>query len=557
MLFNHKHKKRQYYLAGTLLLLLVLVLLFLWRGHISPPPLETGGMKYLQRERTDTVTYVLGNDWLKYYGGGLWCMYAEGAPYERGYAAGALSRELIADQEEAFVKFIREIIPFPSYLRFLKYFVAWFNRNLPEYIPLEYQQEIYGLSRSASDKFDFVGNGYERLLNYHAAHDIGHALQNLHLVACTSFSVWDDYSADSSLLTGRNFDFYAGDDFAKEKILFFMHPQKGYDFAFVTWGGFEGVVSGMNMEGLTVTINAAPSSITYSAKTPVSIVAREILQYASNIEEAYAIAARSHTFVSETFLISSARDHRSVIIEKSRDTTLLYSEKHPWIIATNHFQSPSLQQIKNKREADMVEVSTYRHQRVQQLLRQERPCDVEKAAAILRDRQGLDDKNIGLTNEKAINQLIAHHSVIFQPEKRRMWLSLYPFQEGEYVCVDLKDAFSESPSPIRFIDSLRIPADTFLFTREFHEIMWYKRFLKTLAHASPGSLGKEALQRFTDANPEYFLTWERLGDYYLSCKNDQKAKVCYTLSLTKELPCEGDKERIEKKLASISDEKQK
>ena len=39
----------------------------------------------------------------------------------------------------------------------------------------------------------------------------------------------------------------------------------------------------------------------------------------------------------------------------------------------------------------------------------------------MRNRKGVGEAELGLANEMAINQFIAHHSVIFQPEKKRMW----------------------------------------------------------------------------------------------------------------------------------------
>lgn len=105
------------------------------------------------------------------------------------------------------------VIPSDSYLKFLRFFLILFNRNLGEYIPEEYRTEIYGISLSCSHEYDAIGTPYERQLNYHAAHDIGHAMQDYMLVGCSSFGVWGDESADSTLLVGRNFDFYVGDDF--------------------------------------------------------------------------------------------------------------------------------------------------------------------------------------------------------------------------------------------------------------------------------------------------------------------------------------------------------
>ena len=236
--------------------------------------------------------YTVGPNWLRRSDSGLYEMYVEGTPYECGVANGLLAKELIALQEQYFKDHIERLVPSGWYLRFLKYMVAWFNRKLPKYVAEEFKEEIYGISRSASNQFNYIGKPYHRLLNYHAAHDIGHALQNFALVGCTSFGTWGEKSADGQLIIGRNFDFYVGENFALNKIVQFEAPEKGHKFMFITWGGFIGVVSGMNERGLTVTINAAKSGTPLGSATPVSLVAREILQYAGTIAEATSIAGK-------------------------------------------------------------------------------------------------------------------------------------------------------------------------------------------------------------------------------------------------------------------------
>ncbi len=322
-----KKRKRRiwlYVLGGILLAVLVFIIYFNIVTKINPPTELAPESFEFQRVDEDNGSYHCEESWFRENEYGLWEMYIQGSPYELGVKNGLLSAELVQLQEDAFVDQIKVMIPSESYLKFLKYFTAWFNKDLDTYIKQEYLLEIYGISAFASDNYRFIGDKYDRILNYHAAHDIGHALQNLNLVKCTAFGVWDKKSKDSSLLIGRNFDFYVGDAFAENKIIAFINPEQGYKFASISWGGMIGVVSGMNEKGLTVSLNSAKSDIPLGARTPVSIIAREILQYASNIEEAMEIASARKSFVSESFLIGSAADHKAVVIEKSTDTTVLY-----------------------------------------------------------------------------------------------------------------------------------------------------------------------------------------------------------------------------------------
>lgn len=538
-----------------MIIALGLVLIFKAMVKIDPPEVPNIRTEDFKRIRVATNTYEIGDNWVRKSESGLWEMYLSGNPWELGLKNGILNQELISLQEKAFIDYIKQLIPSESYLKFLKQAIAWFNKNLDEYIPLENQQEIYGISQSADPGFGFIGNNYERILNYHAAHDIGHAMQNLNLVACTAFGVWDEYSSDSSLLIGRNFDFYAGDAFAVNKIVAFYHPETGFDFAMITWGGMTGVVSGMNKEGLTVTLNAAKSEIPYGARTPVSIVARKILQYASNIEEAFSIASGMETFVSETFLTGSANDGYAAIIEKTPDTTVLYVSPEHYIVATNHLQQAAFNNHRLNRENMENETSVYRYNRVKELILETQKFDHQSAASLLRNQEGLANKNIGMGNEKAINQLIAHHSVIFKPEQLLMWVSTEPFQLGKYVCYDLKKIFREANSMdlIHEIaaDTLTIQPDSFLLSEQFRDFNEFKRMALKMKQ-DERSVSDSEVADFISLNPEYYLAYELAGDHFAALGNNEKSADFYNFALSKEISSATERRNIVKKLSKLN-----
>ncbi|WP_118976021.1 C45 family peptidase [Taibaiella koreensis] len=533
---------------GIFVVLLLLFGIYVWKvSEFKPPAVADRQVEQLQRQPLDSTAYTLGDNWLRKSRYGLFEMYTSGKPYERGVINGKLSRELIVSQEMAFTHQIRKMIPSPSYLKFLKYIIGFMNRDLPAHVTDEYKEEIYGISRAASDSFQWIGSNYSRQLNYHAAHDIGHALQNLMLVGCTSFGAWDTKTESGAMILGRNFDFWVGDEFAKNKIVSFVAPDKGHKFAFVTWGGFIGVVSGMNDKGLTVTINAARSSIPHGAATPVSLVAREVLQYAGNIQEAIAIARRRKMFVSESFLIGSAADHRSVVIEKTPDTLGVYDPHTDNIECANHYQSDVLKGQELNREQMAGSASVYRYQRLQELLQKSYPLNPAKVAAILRDYKGLNDADIGVGNEKAVNQFVAHHSVIFMPDSLRMWVSTSPWQMGAYVCYDLRKVFAMKglAGDEEIADTgLNIAPDPFLATPTYaHFLQFRQAKMSWLDHL------KTDVGQLAPNNPEYYDAYRLTGDIYLGQKSYQQAIAAYRMALTKVIATEAERKSILDKIS--------
>lgn len=497
-----------------------------------------------------------GDSYLRQSESGLWELLVSGDAFDRGVAIGKLTDSLLYFQEKVFVDQLREMIPSDSYLKFLRFFTIIFNRSIGKHVTEEYRNEIYGISLSCTDEFDFIGTPYERQLNYHAAHDIGHAMQDYMLVGCSSFAVWDKHSADSSLIIGRNFDFYMGDKFAENKLIAFYKPTDGYKFVSVTWPGMIGVLSGMNEEGLTVTINAAKSDMPTSAKTPISLLVREILQYASTIDEAYAIAQKRSTFVAESILIGSAKDRRAAIIEKSPKNMGIFTNPDGRIVCTNHFQSDEFKN--DKRNIENIEATDtyYRYQRLEELLQNNEPIDEQKAAAVLRNQKGLNDKEVGLSNEMAINQHIAHHSVVFKPEERVMWVSTSPWQSGRFVAYDLNKIFNEEVgfSQEIYADELTIAEDTVFLHNDYRKLMMYRMLTKLIRERTDQKqpVPPSVIQEYLSSNPLYFHTHEAVGDYYQAVDSTAKAIAYWQAALNKPIGRLAEKERIQKKIEKNS-----
>ncbi len=222
----------------------------------------------------------------------LWELYIKGNPLQLGYNNGALTQDLMQKQEGIFFSKVESFVPSKFKQKLLNTFLKWYNRKMYLNVREDYQAELFGLSQYSSYQYDFIAPKYLRNLYLHGAHDIGHAMQDLAMVGCSSLAVWNDNTEDGDMLIGRNFDFYVGDEFAQNKLVEFVEPEDGIPYMSVSWPGMIGVVSGMNKEGITVTINAGKSRIPLTAKTPISLVTREILQYAKTIDEAIAIAKK-------------------------------------------------------------------------------------------------------------------------------------------------------------------------------------------------------------------------------------------------------------------------
>lgn len=509
-------------------------------------------------KKQSKTTFSTGNNFFLKNRQNLWELYVEGDPLERGLAIGSLTDSLLKKQQQIFFNRIYEMLPSEFRRKALRTFLKWYGRKLYLNIPEEYKTEIYGISEYSSHDYDNIAPRYLRSLYLHSAHDIGHALQDLALVGCSSFAAWGDKSEDGNLILGRNFDFYAGDDFAKDKIVAFIRPKEGHPFMMVTWAGMIGAVSGMNREGLTVTINAAKSKIPLVAKTPISILTREILQYASTLDEAIAIAKKQKVFVSESIMVGSANDGKTIIIEVAPHDFGVYEVPNSnQLICSNHFQSMELKNNESNQFQIENSHSKYRFDRMEQLFDENPKINPQIAANILRNKEGLNNLPLGFGNEKALNQLIAHHGIIFKPKERLVWVSSNPYQLGEFVCYDLNKIFENRSANDSIVslqnENLNIPKDAFLETTEYANYEKFRvedRKMDTFLE-NKKNLPMDFAKNYQSLNPDYWGVYYKIGVYFYQKKVYQLAHEQLEKALTKEITTLPEKEEIQKYLKKI------
>ena len=165
--------------------------------------------------------------------------------------------------------------------------------------------------------------------------------------------------------------------------------------------------------------------------------------------------------------------------------------------------------------------SPYRYERLMELLNANGKNTVQKTINILRDQKGLNNADIGMGNEKAINQLIAHHSIVFEPKKLLVWVSTSPWQLGKYVAYDLKKVFAlQGMKQNREIadSSLTIAADSFLLTPAYKKFEVFRKFKQQIADG-----GKINTDSLVASNPEFYNAYVLAGDYLYKQKKYKKA----------------------------------
>lgn len=513
-----------------------------WIAKPPPLPADTSITKR-QPEQRDGRTW-LGQSWVARRDG-LLVIRLKGTPFDMGYASGKLLEKEMHTLETEFLAMVRGYVPQTWKLNVLKSYVIFRNRSLSGYVPEDYRLQIYGTTLGCSDIHPELGNYYNRLLNYHAAHDISYMMIDNPLVSkagCTSFGAWAGATQDGHLITGRNFDWEAAEVFSRDRVVILCEPDQGIPFISLAWASMAGVVSGMNRAGVSVTLNGAPSSLPGETATPVAMVARDVLQKAHNLDETLKIIREARVFVSTLWLIGSRADGKFIVVEKTPQTTNVREPQGDSIVSANHFQTDRLKD--DSRNLRYLEEATSipRYQRMTELLQTNHGViNATVAAGMLRDRNLPGGKFPSNGHRSTLNALIATHSTVMDLTDGIFWASCPPHQLGRFVAFDVNDFDRELPA-------LAVPADAMLESGEYDQVRQSRKLLTEGWQALKAGDLQTALSDAGKAetlNAGFYQNAALRGRALLGLKRNDEAMTALEAAIARQPAFQSEKKELE------------
>jgi hypothetical protein len=540
--------------AGILLALAgwltIALLLHHWEAKPPPLPADISIMQLKPVARDGKIW--LGKSWVGRRDG-LLVVYLKGSPFEMGYAEGVLMQDQMHALENGFLKMIQGYVPQHWVMEILKNYVIYRNRYLSDYIPLDYRQEIYGTTLGCPDIHPEEGPYYNRLLNYHAAHDVSYMMIDNPFISaragCTAFGAWGAATTNGDLITGRNFDWEAADIFSRDRVVMMCEPNNGIPFISLSWAGMAGVVSGMNRAGVSVTVNGAPSSLPKETATPVAIVAREIMEKAHNLNEALAILRNAKVFVSTLWLVGSRADGKFVVVEKTPAVMNVREPSGDSIVCANHFQTPGLKDDPRNTNYMAAATSVSRDARLKELIRQsDGKIDPALAVKFLRDRDLPGGIFAGNCNRGTLNAFIATHATVMDLTSNIFWAASPPNQLGKFVAFDVSDFSRELPG-------LTIPADATLASGEYERAKQSQQCLadglRALKNKKP-QVTLELAEKAESLNPGFYQNATLRGRALFALGRNNEAAQSFEKALAEHPAFLEEKQKLESLLQQAS-----
>jgi hypothetical protein len=367
-----------------------------------------------------------------------------GGAYERGFQHGVALKDSVRYFRDAFYRdllFARSrILGFSLSGIFLT-----LATRMERFIPRELREEMRGVA-------DGSGVSYRDILILNSFDDAIHGVSKLAVVmtwaqrvrgcfACSSFVRF----GESGPIHGRNLDYMVADSAVdpdgivtrvlRENVVLFVHePERGFPFVSVAWPGYVGVVTGMNMAGISLACHTSWSPDETIHGVPLPLLYRHVVQYSDSLADTESRLRRARRTIGNNLSIASGAERDARAIELTPGHVASWKPQDGLLAVTNHFQDRFLGDPQ-ERAGWLFPNSQTRLDRLHALL-QSLPSTVEGAQSILSDttpiRSDLCEWDC-LLNPGTI------YSSVFDPAALRLSLRVFDRPNRGFETLDLLD----------------------------------------------------------------------------------------------------------------------
>jgi hypothetical protein len=230
-------------------------------------------------------------------------LHLKGTPYEMGYQHGALLKQSVCENLHNVLN--NEQVTSLE-VAGVKLNPRWIIDSLPiiqaPYTPDWYREELAGVA---------AGSGL-------SLNEVSAANFLPELFHCSGFALMNSATADGTLYHGRILDYACDWHLQDHAVLIVGEPDGGIPFANVTYAGFIGSVTGMNAQHVSIGEMGGDGQ-GHWAGTPMAVLMREVLQRATNLDEAVAIFRNAQRTCQYYYVIADGNSNRAVGVDATWD----------------------------------------------------------------------------------------------------------------------------------------------------------------------------------------------------------------------------------------------
>jgi isopenicillin-N N-acyltransferase like protein len=247
---------------------------------------------------------------------GLTVLHLKGSPYEMGYQHGALARKQVQETMalvDGLLKEAKEDVGLPRFAA--EFLLGSEYRICLPYIPERYQRELEGLADGAEVDL----NKLRWLL----------VISELTERYCSAFAVFGKATGNGKLYHGRNLDWMMNTGLQNDAALICYEPDGFTPFASAGYLGSIGVLSGMNVEGISISQIGATTNDNSYRGIPLMVLLRRILEEAHDVDKATELITKSKRTIGYNYVVADGQAMTARAYETCAHHCAVFTDNDP------------------------------------------------------------------------------------------------------------------------------------------------------------------------------------------------------------------------------------